>query len=294
MVNMHTGPGKLKNRNEVGKALPHAARSSIKQYMRSLRERRPIKHKAEGSLTIEASLVIPIFLFAMFLVLSVINLLRFHLNLQEAVHQETKKLALTAYDSWDCSEGSVRSAVLARLDEGLMNKAPIQGGSSGIDFSGSRLDNREIVEISAAYEAQLPYDFFHLFDYSFAARCVMHTWIGYEKGLSERTAEKKEEEYVYVTETGTVYHRDRECSYLRLSIRETDRESVKNLRNSSGHKYYACEKCGNGAGSRVYITEDGTCYHSSLSCSGLKRTIMCIPLSEAAGKRPCSRCGHKH
>ena len=269
---MHTGPGNKQKLNGTGSA-PADLR---------------------GSLTIEASLVIPVFLFAMFLVLSVINLLRFHLNLQEAVHQEAKKLAMTAFESWDCSDGSVRSSVLARLDGRLMDKAPVKGGGAGIDFSGSRLDNREIVEINAAYEAQLPYDFFHIFGYRFAARCVMHTYIGYEMGLGERTAENKDEEYVYVTETGTVYHTDRECSYLRLSIRETDMDSIKQLRNSSGHKYYACESCGHAAGDRVYITTDGTCYHSSLSCSGLKRTVSCVPLSEAGGKKACSRCGHKH
>ena len=273
-MNMHARPGNEHKHSESGNALPQ---------------------KARGSLTIEASLVIPLFLFAMFLILSVINLLRFHLNLQEAVHQETKKLAMTAYDTWDCSEGSVRSAVLSRLNKGLMSKAPVKGGSAEIDFSGSILDNREVIEINASYEAQLPYDFFHLFEHRFCARCVMHTYIGYEKGLVERTAERKEEEeYVYVTETGTVYHRDRECSYLRLSVRETDLESLKNLRNSSGHKYYACETCGQSAGNRVYITDDGTCYHSSLKCSGLKRTVFSIPLSDAKGKRACSRCGHKH
>ena len=273
-MNMHTRPGNWHKHNESGDALPR---------------------KVRGSLTIEASLVIPVFLFAMFLILSVINLLRFHLNLQEAVHQETKKLAMTAYDSWNCTEGSVRSAVLSRLNDGLISKAPVKGGSAGIDFSGSRLDNREVIEINASYEAQLPYDFFHLFEHCFAARCVMHTYIGYEKGLVERTAERKEEEeYVYVTETGTVYHTDRECSYLRLSVRETDIGSLKNLRNSSGHKYYACEICGHSAGNRVYITYDGTCYHSSLKCSGLKRTVFSIPLSEANGRRACSRCGHKH
>ena len=268
--NMRTGPGNMQKQTVSGIA---------PLYLR-------------GSLTIEASLVIPVFLFAMFLVLSVINLLRFHLNLQEAVHQEAKKLAITAYESWDCSEASVRSSVLSRLDGQLLAKAPVKNQSTGIDFSGSRLGNREIVEINAAYEAQLPYDFFHLFEYRFAARCVMHTYIGYEKGLSERTAERHDEEYVYITETGTVYHTDRECSYLRLSIRETDRGSLEHLRNSSGHKYYACETCGHAAGNRVYITSDGTCYHSSLSCSGLKRTVMCIPLSEVGGRKPCSRCGH--
>lgn len=250
------------------------------------------KRSVKGSLTIEASLVLPIFLFVMFLALSIVNLMRFHLNLQEAVHQETRMLAMTAYREWNASSGSVSGAVLARLDGTMLAKAPVKGGAGGIDFSDSKLDNREVIEIDASYEADLPYDFFNIFDRRFAAKCVMHTFIGYEKGLDERTATRKAKEYVYVTETGTVYHKDRECTYLRLSIREVDKSALKDLRNDSGHKYYACRSCGRAAGSRVYITKDGTCYHSSLSCHGLKRTVNCIPLSEAGGKRACSRCGH--
>ncbi len=250
--------------------------------------RRPVK----GSLTIEASLILPLFLFAMFLALSLINLMRFHLNLQEAVHQETRKLAMTAYREWNASTGSVGGEVLARINGPLLSKAPVKGGAGGIDFSGSKLDNREVIEINAAYDAELPYDFLNIFNHRFCARCLMHTFIGYEKGLDERMVEKKPEEYVYVTETGTVYHRNRECTYLRLSIKEVDRSALKDLRNRSGHKYYACSSCGKGAGGRVYITSDGTCYHSSLSCHGLKRTVNCIPLSEVGGRGPCSRCGY--
>ena len=250
--------------------------------------------KFKGSLTIEASLVLPIFLFAMFLALSVINHMRFHLNLQEAVHQETRKLAMTSYREWNVSPGSIGGVVLARLDSNLLSKAPVKGGGGGVDFSKSRLDNREVIEIDASYEADLPYDFFSIFNRRFCAKSVMHTFIGYEKGLDERSISHEAEEYVYVTETGTVYHRDRECTYLRLSIKEVDRSALKDLRNSSGHKYYACASCGKSAGSRVYITSDGTCYHSSLSCHGLKRTVNCLPLSQVGGMKPCSRCGKHH
>lgn len=248
----------------------------------------------KGSLTIEASLVIPVFLFAMFMVLSVINLMRFHLNLQEAVHQEAKKLALIVFNDRSFTEASVRSDVLKRLDGRLMDKAPLKGGASGIDFSGTSLKDSEIIEIKASYEAELPYDSLGLFGYRFCAKCVMHTFVGYENGLEARSVGDREEEYVFITETGTVYHRDRECSYLRLSIKETSKDSLKTLRNSSGHKYYPCEKCGKKAGNTVYITKDGTCYHSSLHCSGLKRTVRCVPLSEVGGRGPCSRCSHRH
>lgn len=246
--------------------------------------------RAKGSLTIEASLVIPLFMFASFMVLSVINLMRFHLNLQEAVHQEAARLSILAYEEWDVSEGSVRAAILDGMDESVKGRAPVKGGADAIDLSLSRLDDREIVEINASYEAQLPYDLTGLFKKRFTARCLMHTYIGYEKGLADISDRLEDEEYVYVTETGTVYHKDPECSYLRLSIRKVSKDSVKDLRNSGGHKYYPCEICGKQAGSTVYITNDGTCYHGSLGCSGLKRTIHCIPISKVGGRGPCSRC----
>ena len=247
-----------------------------------------------GSLTIEASLVIPLFMFAMFTVLSIINLLRFHLNLEEALHQEARELAVTAYSRWDITPDGIREGVLGRLNEALLEKAPVKGHAEGIDLTGCGLDNREVIELNAVYEAQLPYDLLNLFDYRFAAKCVMHTYIGYEKGLSAGFGGREDEEYVYVTETGTVYHRDRECTYLRLSIRETTKDKVKDLRNSSGHKYYPCRECGKRAGDTVFITKDGTCYHGSLTCSGLKRTVRCIPLSKVGGRGPCSRCSKKH
>ena len=46
-----------------------------------------------------------------------------------------------------------------------------------------------------------------------ANRYYGHMWNGYE------IPEPEDEEYIYVTENGRVYHTNRECTHIRLSVR---------------------------------------------------------------------------
>lgn len=108
--------------------------------------------------------------------------------------------------------------------------------------------------------------------------------------------EEEQEETVYVTETGSVYHSSLSCTHLKLSVRAVAFGEVGKLRNENGAIYYPCEICGGGspeAGTPVYLTREGNRYHSSASCRGLLRKVRSCTLTEAleAGKRPCSRCG---
>lgn len=94
-----------------------------------------------------------------------------------------------------------------------------------------------------------------------------------------------------MTETGTVYHKDRSCTYLKLSIRKVSYSVTGKLRNRYGEKYYACSCCRSGVGATVYITDTGNRYHADRSCSGLKRTIHKIKESEVSHLPSCSKCG---
>ena len=100
---------------------------------------------------------------------------------------------------------------------------------------------------------------------------------------------------VYVTDTGVVYHKNPHCTHLDLSIHAAASSELNSLRNESGGKYHACEKCvhGSSMGGSVYITDQGDRYHNSLTCSGLKRTVYTARISEVPGKRACSKCGGK-
>lgn len=123
----------------------------------------------------------------------------------------------------------------------------------------------------------------------------VHAWTGKEYGNGDKGSEQQEEEQmVYITESGSVYHKDIGCSYINLSVNHVLGKSVSNLRNQYGEKYSACEICAknqNIAG-MVYITDTGNRYHNLESCSGLKRTVKMVKYSQVEGTmHACSRCG---
>lgn len=125
----------------------------------------------------------------------------------------------------------------------------------------------------------------------------VHAWTGKEYANEEGqvgSEEKEKEPMVYVTENGSVYHKDIGCSYLDLSISHVSKNAAEGLRNHYGEKYSPCETCGKGQdqGGMVYITETGNRYHTLESCSGLKRTVRMEKQSHVSGKmHACSRCG---
>lgn len=122
------------------------------------------------------------------------------------------------------------------------------------------------------------------------AKIQYRKWTGYDPGM-DTTAEAEQDEYVYVAEYGTVYHRNRECSHLNITMQIIAAEDIDKCRNNSMEKYYPCEKCGGNGTGILFITPDGNRYHSSAKCSGLKRKIKTVKLSEVQGMEACSLCG---
>ena len=120
----------------------------------------------------------------------------------------------------------------------------------------------------------------------------VHAWTGV---LYEDVKNGSESQpMVYVTESGTVYHRKPGCSYLNLSVRQTSGAAVKNMKNSYGEKYQACELCSRGQepAGVVYITKKSNRFHNRENCSGLKRSVRMVKESEVSGEMSaCGRCG---
>lgn len=125
-------------------------------------------------------------------------------------------------------------------------------------------------------------------------RARVHAWTGREAGDGEGAGsdDASRSRLVYVTENQSVYHTHSGCSHLDLTVLQVSSDQLSYMRNENGGKYHPCEKCvgKQEAGSVVYVSPQGDCYHNSETCSGLTRNVRMIPETEIDGLPECSRC----
>lgn len=240
--------------------------------------------KAKGSLTVEAALVIPIFLFSTLMFLYFFQITYLQEKISSAITQVALYCSKQAYltnqlaKEFEISSIGEENEVLTFLSDQLdipeaisgsyykfllqeyiqlsaIENSIIVGGYSGIDIyqSGYLLDG-ETIDIIVSYECKLPLAFFGLKSISCIQRIQTRGWIGVsgtplyeevENTPEENAPEEEKEEIVYIAETGKVYHLYSECSHLKLSITKVQFQEVDHLRNSSGGKYKSCQTCVN-------------------------------------------------
>lgn len=261
-----------------------------------------------GSITVETALVLPLFMFFCIQLISLIGILQLHSAVTAALHQEVSKLSLQAY-AYEMAGGDTQTTLtellgsaylkeraIERAGREYLDGSMIENGSRGFTLFPTQLgahtgtDMQDEVGATLCYRVKPVVDILGFSGFSMASCCYMKAWTGYRLATEGEGA--GEEELVYITENGTVYHKSRNCSHLALSVREVETDSLGVLRNDSGSKYYPCEHCGKTVGGQVFLTDQGNRYHSSLLCSGLKRTIYIVKLSETGGMKPCSRCAN--
>ena len=183
--------------------------------------------------------------------------------------------------------GIAEALLLREMADRTEAETYITGGKFGISLIGSDFSGEEIT-LRAAYHIRLPIRIFWLWDFAMEQRADCRKWTGWSAAEGS-----DEDQWVYVTQTGTVYHREYTCTHLGSSIRSVAEAEIAALRNENGEAYRKCMQCryAENAFGRLYITNQGDCYHKDLGCSGIKRTVRMIRLSEVGTRRPCSRCG---
>jgi len=279
----------------------------------------------KASLTVEAALVMPMFLYFMIAFLyflqiftlqeqiqSVITKMGFNLAKMAYVYDdfageaETLNFGVMIFDTEfnlnlqemasEIASGNVLKRYAGKyLNTDQINRSCIKDGFEGISFFGSNiLEEEDCIDIIVRYKIKLPIKLFVLKDMPMTQRVRLRAWTGYEVSASYTMDEEEKDISVYITETGSVYHKSKTCSHIKLSVSAVT-GIPSNLRNSNGAKYYPCEACCSKNMDNMatyYITSDGTRYHSIKSCSKIKRNVKEIPFSEIGSRAPCKRCGN--
>ncbi|MDD6481003.1 MAG: pilus assembly protein [Lachnospiraceae bacterium] len=258
-----------------------------RKFARTCCKRASLCTRQKGSYTLEAAVILPLMAGFFVAILFFFRVIQIQTQVQEALIYASRKTACeaSAVESPIALRASAEAFFRKELSKYELPDKYIKGGNTGISLLRSDM-SKQYIDIQADYFVKLPINFFFVKGIEISQASKSRKWTGdCENGCVE--------DYVYVTETGVVYHRNRNCSYLDLTIQAVNSAETGGLRNKSGHKYYACAECAANCNtpSVVYITDYGTCYHASLSCSGLKRTVYMISISDVGARGPCSKCG---
>lgn len=234
-----------------------------------------------GSATVESVLALPVFLCAMVSVLMMGQSIVTEGKIQHAV---TKTAKLCASQKAMNKEPNVFRTFYSVFEMSQGDSSCIAGNKAGIRLSIKEHENGELIEVKAVYRLRITTSFLGELSSNQTATAVQRVFCGYS---SHGEPDNDKNPIVYVAKTGNVYHTNLSCSHICISI---SGEAVEQLMNHSGLD--ACEKCiqKGEKPSKLYITAYGECFHSSLHCSGLKRSVKAIRLSEAGHMRMCTRC----
>lgn len=236
-----------------------------------------------GSAVVEATLIIPIFLFAM---LSLYNMCRCKLAegiIYEAASETAEYMAEYSYLS--TPNLLVPELTMPKyIDDSELIDKSVVGGVSGINYYGTIPDDGDdciVLKVNYTLNIELPFIPKLYKDRQIVIRKRAYVGEGEQNGKKETDPTDK---YVYITDNRDVYHESRMCTHLKLSVHTVS------YKFAEKNGYTACEFCGDKCGNTVYVTDDGLRFHSTESCSGLKRSVYRVKLSEVKGLPGCSRC----
>lgn len=272
------------------------ARNSNKTSVKESSLFSPFFKRVKAGMTVEAAVVLPVCLLFLMNLGYAVEIIRLHNNLQFALWDAGSRIAM-----YGCGQGEDSISVLVtdfyignRLRDSVgqdyLESSPLVQGSKGLQLWQTGLsDTGNELNIILTYQVGPMSSLAGFRSFYMSNRCCVRLWNGYDV-TAEQT--KDSVSYVYVAENGAVYHKDRSCTHLQLSVHSIDRGELEDLRNQWGQKYGSCDKCGRGEiPDTLYVTDEGQCYHYSEDCSGIKRTVTSLAMEEAADYRACSRCG---
>lgn len=268
----------------------------------------------KGSLTLEAALVLPIYMFFLITVLYILNILHIQNVLQSAMEEAARNINSYAYvaeqfeelqdderaviGSHDAgfvltlaknqvSKISIRNSFLNDRIKNIADSSYINNGYKGIIISFGTSDFSDYVDFNISYMIKLPFLPADIFYIPVTQRCYFKPFVGTD--ITEK--EGAYTEYVYVTATGSVYHTTPYCTYLNRYY-DIITEDEMNVSWDTAEGYHACPHCAydQPIGPASFLCPGRKVYHNRTDCAYIETFVYKIPKDQVGNKPMCSRC----
>lgn len=257
--------------------------------------------RINASVTVETAFAFPLFFFCIWMFWQLFLVILLQMNVTLNVTSSVGELSTVGYINRMTSGKKCKdeSLVLEGLIYGkLLDGLNVFREGLWVDCKRSG-DNDYIIEVTVDHPIAAPFFKKVNVPFKLSYKVRENTGVWDDNKLVAKTADTKEKnevgEKVYVTESGSVYHRDPACSYLSVKAQSVKKSEVEDKRNRDGKRYTECEYCRNAVHTgEVYITYYGTKFHYRSDCQMLKRSVREVDISEVEGKSPCSKCGGKN
>lgn len=270
-----------------------------------------------GSMTLEAALVLPIFMLMVVWFVNFMVVLNYQNIMQSSINQAAVSIGRYSYvtnrlgketdinrssSTFDIDEdvllsgistGYVWKKILTEEVKNYSEKVNVIGGYTGISVIDSKIseDDKGINDIRVNYSISMDFLGSVVHSLRLSNRCYFRSWIG--TSIVKQKTEDKDGQTVFITKTGDVYHLTDTCTYIKVSVTKAKYSDISYLRNEYGAKYRICSKCVDKKlkdNDTIYITESGTKFHADSRCSKIKRDVISIDISEVGNRKLCSRC----
>ena len=253
--------------------------------------RRHLRCPGGASLTVEAALELPLFFVLTAIILQYACVMRTAAQYSGSLTTTAQEMAVAAYKEQYGDANKVLRAALsdAWATAQVINTAKDKDAVRYASFlNSSYLKENNMIKLVLSYQPRPKYTPLSLPLTFFVQKAAVRGWIG-KDGRSGRKKKEKgdnsQNRTVYVTEHGSVFHTNPDCSHLKVTIIPVTRKQLEHARNVSGGKYKKCPHCGSQRTDQYYVDPYGSCWHTSVECSHLKRTVH---------EKDMEECGHMH
>lgn len=269
----------------------------------------------KASATVEAALVMPLYIYAVMAVTYMMQIYQIRLEVDAALYNALREQNKYNYLNYVQKEKqndeiinekdinindtivgslSLHSVLIKNLGSEYAKEHNIKGGNYGIKIICYSYDSSTI-QAAAEYSVKNPFDIFGIGYIKVVQEFTYEVWLG-EKYAGDYGKDKDNTDSVFITRTGTVYHKTRNCLALNIDVKMVDFSQINNYRNKNGSIYYPCIKCkkyndkNESSYEYVYVTDYGVRYHQDENCSEINRTIIEISRNKVTGMRACRLC----